>query len=254
VTAFPFFRVAQKQGRSIDGRPIQTERVMDIKVVRVPKAILDNIPELERAFYVHIGHLRNEIMVIQKLAWWNNNNRSGSDVLAAVNVSQGLILIRLLAGKVWEGWDLVGRAYFSTKVSHSIEAKLSIKTREALAELKAYFGKRNIIYMIRNQFAFHYSLPFLRDQLAKIEETDKLAIYLTRKNVNVFYEISEAIANSAMLDAVEKGNYDGAMRKLLNEVLDVAKKFISFSDGCLEYMVETFFSTAQQNRTGRKSN
>ena len=97
---------------------------MDIKVVRVPKATLDNIPELERAFYVHIGHLRNEIMVIQELAWWNNNNRSGSDVRAAVNVSQGLILIRLLAGKVWEGWDLVGRAYFSTKVSQSIEAKL----------------------------------------------------------------------------------------------------------------------------------
>jgi len=213
---------------------------MDTKVVRVPKATLDNIPELERAFYVHIGHLRNEIMVIQELAWWNNNNRSGSDVRAAVNVSQGLILIRLLAGKVWEGWDLVGRAYFSTKVSQSIEAKLSIKTRAALAELKTYFGKRNIIYMIRNQFAFHYSLPFLRDQLAKIEETDKLAIYLTKKNVNVFYEISEAIANSAMLDAVEKGNYYAAMRKLLTEVLDVAKKFISFSDGCLEYMVKTF--------------
>ncbi len=40
---------------------------MKIHSILVTKAELDTIPEIERAFYVHIGHLRHELMVLKKL-------------------------------------------------------------------------------------------------------------------------------------------------------------------------------------------
>src|SRR5437763_1285387 len=111
---------------------------MDVHIIPIPKDKLDKMPEMERAFYLHIGHLRNEIMIIERLLWWNNNNPSGNDILSTVNVSQGLIFIRLLAGKLWEGWELLRPAYFATKLSQSIEPDLSEETKAALAELKDY--------------------------------------------------------------------------------------------------------------------
>lgn len=36
---------------------------MDIFVVPITKDKLEMVPEVERAFYLHMGHLRNEIMM-----------------------------------------------------------------------------------------------------------------------------------------------------------------------------------------------
>lgn len=90
---------------------------MKIHSIPVTKAKLDQIPEIERAFYVHIGHLRNELMVLKKLLERFVKNPSDNPVLRDVNLFQSLIIARLLAGKLWEGWELTRKAYFSTKLS-----------------------------------------------------------------------------------------------------------------------------------------
>jgi hypothetical protein len=40
---------------------------MEVRVIPVTKAHLDKIPDMERAFYLHVGHLRNEITILYKL-------------------------------------------------------------------------------------------------------------------------------------------------------------------------------------------
>ncbi|MDT5121899.1 MAG: hypothetical protein QOC96_1381 [Acidobacteriota bacterium] len=210
---------------------------MEIRVISIPKLKLDKIPELERAFYLHIGHLRNEVAMLHKLLWWNNNNPTDHSVLESTNVAQGFMLVRIIAGKLWEGWDLVQKSYFKSKVSLLVDPKLPLRSKKALNELKSYFGKANIIAMIRNQFAFHYSPQHIRDQLTQVEDTDQLEIYMAPLNVNIFYQFSEIIANSAMLNAVDEADYMIALRKLFDEVLGVAVQFTNFCDGCLEYMI-----------------
>ncbi len=74
---------------------------MEIQVVQVTKAHLDKMPELERAFYLHIGHLRNEVTMLQKFLSWTNNNRSGNQIVQNVNAAQSLMLVKLMAGKLW---------------------------------------------------------------------------------------------------------------------------------------------------------
>jgi hypothetical protein len=220
---------------------------MNIKVVPVPKSHSDKIPKAELAFYTHVGHVRNEILVIEKFLYWTLKNPTDGDVLSDVNVFQELIIIRLLAGKLLEGWDLVERAYIATKVSDSIEHKLDRKTTTALKELKDYFEfgqknkkKKNNISMIRNRFAFHYDPSLIRKQLLQVEETDKLTIYLAPKTVNCFYQFSEAIADTAMLNEVKRGDAREATAKLAKEVIDITLKFLAFSDGCLDYMTKTY--------------
>src|SRR5205085_55804 len=98
---------------------------MEIYSVPVTKAKLDKIPETERAFYIHILHIRNEVGVLIKLLSWSMNNASDNTALSNVDLSLQLIIIRLLAGKVWEGWELVSKAFFATRLYLAIEGKLT---------------------------------------------------------------------------------------------------------------------------------
>lgn len=123
---------------------------MKIKVVPVPKSHLEAIPEAELAFYAHFGHVRNELLVLEKFLYWTTKNQADGDVLSAVNVFQELTITRLLAGKLLEGWQLLNNKAYS-KISESLRTRLNSKTRTTLKELDAYFSnKKNMIEMIRN--------------------------------------------------------------------------------------------------------
>lgn len=215
---------------------------MNIRVTRLPKNKLDRIPELERAFYIHIGHLRNELAILQRLLWWNNNTPVQNTIYANVNLSQGLLILRLLAGKLWEGWELMGRAYFATKVSQSIESKLSRKAKTALKELKDYFSKGSIVHMIRNNFAFHYSAEHIRGQLDKLEDADILEMYTTPFPANTFYPFSEIAAIKAMAGAIGEDSDEESLKRLIIEVLKITETFVTFCDWTLFYMVQKYFA------------
>lgn len=213
---------------------------MRIEVVPVSKSDLESVPEAELAFYIHFGHVRNELLVIEKFLYWTMKNQTDGDVLSNVNVFQELTIIRLLAGKLWEAWLLLDNKAYS-KILEALRTKVNSKTRTTLEELEAYFNdKKNMIEKIRNRFAFHYDPSFIGKQMSKVEETDQLAIYLAPNAVNCFYQFSEEIATRAMLNAVQGGDYEEAIRKLSKGVIDITVKFIGFCDGCLDHMIETY--------------
>lgn len=209
---------------------------MKIYSIPVSKAKLDKIPETERVFYFHMGHLRNEVRILLNLLVWSNSRATDNPILNDINFSQTFILSGLLAGKLREGWELIEKVYFATKLSLAIGNGLPEKAKTSLERLKKYFGKKNLIHDLRNAFGFHYDRPLIAAQLSAIEESDNLRIYMAEKSANVFYQMSEIIVGSAMLEATEPGNFVGAAKKLTKEVTDTALQFIDFCDGCLEHM------------------
>ncbi len=104
---------------------------MKIHTLHVPKAKLEKVPEIERAFYVHIGHLRHELMVLKKLLELSAKELPENSVLQDVGLSQQFIISRLIAGKVWEGWELTRKAYFQPSCLSRSEATY-LKTRKKL--------------------------------------------------------------------------------------------------------------------------
>lgn len=219
---------------------------MKIHSIPVPKTKLDKIPEIDRAFYFHMGHLRNEVMVLMKLLDWSSNTATDNPILTDVKVSQTFILSALLAGKLCGGWELIGKAYFATKLSLSIGSGLPDKARLSLEGLKKYFGKKNLIHGVRNAFAFHYDLTAIRAQLSAVEETDDLRIYVAKTSANVFYQMSEIIVGSAMLEAIEPGDFLAATKRFTKEVMDVSLRFIDFCDGCLEHMSDQYLGVTAE--------
>lgn len=213
---------------------------MKIHTIQVSKAELEKIPKMERAFYVHVGHIRHELMVLKKLLEISAHETSKSPVLQDVGLSQQFIISRLLAGKIWEGWQLMSKAYFATKLSLTIGQDLPEDTKEALANLKKYFGaKKNTIKRMRNEFAFHYDPLNVRAQMSRVEETDILKIYVA-DTTDVFFQLSEIIVGSAMLEAVQPGDFVAAAEKFFKEVMELSGQLVDFCDGCLHHMIKTY--------------
>ena len=110
--------------------------------------------------------------------------------------------------------------------------------------MEEYFGrKKNIINIVRNRFAFHYDPSLIEKQLENVDESDKLAVYVGENEANVFYQMSEITAAKAMLDAIERGNFEAANRSLMNDVTVISRHLIKFCDGCLLRMTDTYFGT-----------
>lgn len=214
---------------------------MKIHRISVTKDRLDNIPSIERAFYIHIGHLRHELMVLKKLLELSAKETPADPILSDVHLSQQFIIGRLLAGKVREGWELIKKAYFGTKLSLGIEKELPDDTTMALENLKKYFRTKNLIDCVRNEFAFHYDPERVQSQMLLVEQTDNLKIYIAETE-DVFFQLSDAIVQSAMLEAVQEGDYIAAAEKFFKEIMVVSGQLVDFCDGCLHYMIEQYIS------------
>jgi len=129
---------------------------IDVFELRYTKAELAAAPEKARTFYLLATGLSNDLQILTRqyaiaVKQWDENEvkKSGSASVALLN-------LRLLGGRLQEGWELIDKHW--KDVSHDFEADLSQEGVEALAALKAYFGKpkpKSLIYMIRNKIGFH---------------------------------------------------------------------------------------------------
>src|SRR5262245_4499884 len=85
---------------------VRYSEMTNLYVVPVTKAKLDNMPEDVRVFFVQAGRLHNELMWLQKLMLASQQRETTNETLTGIQTYQVLMLTRLLAGKLWEGWDL----------------------------------------------------------------------------------------------------------------------------------------------------
>jgi hypothetical protein len=86
--------------------------------IRLTKGQLDKIPRNERVFYFMAGQLANEINILTKLVWFgmNQERAAAKGVPQEAALSQTLLLIKILAGKLYEGHALTGKAFSATKL------------------------------------------------------------------------------------------------------------------------------------------
>ncbi|GAI02483.1 unnamed protein product, partial [marine sediment metagenome] len=108
--------------------------------------------------------------------------------------------------------------------------------KEALSNIKKYFGKNNFIKKIRNNYAFHYSKESsekMIKQIANAPELEIFEIYLSEEIGNCFYSIAHDLLNSSILEDIDSNNWPKAMDKFFQEIMDVTKWFLNFSQDCI---------------------
>ncbi len=213
---------------------------MKLLEFNIPKSKLDAIPEDEQIFFIQLTHFLNELNILQKCVIISSNGMASLNIVKRRGqVSQAQFFIRTLAGKLNEGWGMLKKGFFTTQLSKKYENILSQVGKDSLSELKRYFSGKNNINLIRNKFAFHYDIEEIKEEIAKIAQSEVLKMFISEHRGNCLYSLSDVIANWAILHSIDPCNPQRAMEILINEVATkVSGLFQEFGGNCISIIME----------------
>jgi hypothetical protein len=146
--------------------------------VQIPRKDLLKVPRSDRLLFIGLAHIYNEINAISKLLRWSATGDPDNIAGRHGQIANIYLFIQLLAGKLFESWEVFKRIYYKSKLSIIYNKRLDPKASKALDFIKDYFVKQKLIKEIRNFYSFHYSPEKLDDALEKSDI--ELDIYLER--------------------------------------------------------------------------
>ena len=161
----------------------------------------------------------------EKLAIWTGNIRGELPIMRG-QIAQGLILLRVLAGKLNESHELLQKSFYGTKLSKVYQSELDAGAQASLKEVGRYFGRENVLRRTRNILAFHYSATEIGDALERLDPAEELDLYVAPRFTNTLYFFSEAIAAAAMLGEVS----EEAFTRFMDELVHISTSFLIFFD------------------------
>jgi hypothetical protein len=200
--------------------------------VMIPCKDFIKLPRNDRLLFIGLAHIYNEINVIMKLLRWSA--AGNPDNIAGRHGQNATIylFIQLLAGKLFESWEVFKRIYYKSKLSITYNKRLDSKASNALDYIKDYFESQKLVKEIRNFYSFHYS-PEKLDEALEISDTD-LDIYLERglSPNNLFYFVEDLLFTSLLHDIKQMRDYN-EIENLTKDLSTLSSKFITVIDSLL---------------------
>jgi hypothetical protein len=153
---------------------------------------------------------------------------------------QAFIFARTLVGKLSEAWVAIKAGFFKTKLSKSYEPLLDQRAAGGIAQLKSYFGRKNLITSVRNGFSFHYSIEQAATLIPPDTDPEELSLYVHHHVGNSLYQFAEFAMNKALLDSIAPGEPALAMDRLLSEMSFIVARLNEFAQGMMMVILERF--------------
>lgn len=205
------------------------------------KAELDALPDDDQIFFVQLAHLLDELSLLTKCLIFSSNaveKRQGVRLTALR--AQSLFFVRTIAGKAWEGWQMLQESYFSTSLRQKYDDLLPSDAKESLDRLAKYFGRPNLINQIRNKYAFHYDREKVRKELQRIDQDEVLSMVISEHQSNNLFSFSDTVVTSSLLHSIDPNSPQSAMQRLIDEIVcEVCKWFQDFGYHFVRVILDT---------------
>jgi hypothetical protein len=211
---------------------------MDIYPIRFSKALLNKVPEDERTFHLIAGQLANDLNILSKLIIILLNPVSGHEILRRANTTSAILLIKLLAGRLNEGWELMCRQFLPSNQSdrkrrpdhvsiyRRYAADFDDNAKAQLGKIEKYFGKKNnIVRTIRNRASFHADPTVLTKGYAKFTDDEIFVDFHSQYRGHCLYFSSEIINLLGMIQLANKTDWKSGIDQIVCETIEVADWF-----------------------------
>jgi hypothetical protein len=159
-------------------------------IVAIPGANIRSLSAEEQNLFVTFGNAANELAALSRVVTICGHQEHPGYVHEAFVDSQYLTMLKLYAGKVYESWQLIRQRYFGSKLSKKYDSLLKPHAKADLELLKKYFSNgKNVIALLRNEGAFHYSRADIKHML---DDVTVARIYLAgRYFCNELYDFGD---------------------------------------------------------------
>ena len=200
---------------------------IDLLHITFTKNDLDCIADDEAVFVMQVGGLIHEVISLQKFIYMSSHGVENAIQRMAEN-SQAMYFFRLLAGTLFEGWDLLTKKHNAYRIIIArYKNNLDLVGQAAYERLDEYFSnKNNSCEKIRHNFSHHYNYGEIRKMFNRWRDNDKLEIYLSEMHANCRYSISDVIINLALLGEPKSKDVIDDLGALIKEIGELAHDFI----------------------------
>jgi hypothetical protein len=198
----PSTRLAPEQGRGegsknidplgfrrgasfLTAKRFQKRKMIGIFTVPISKAQFRTMPPKERAMVFVCCHILNQIGVLTELVRFSSNRDPENRIEENASGTQTQIILRLLIAVLSEAC-----VYFEDREDLIAQYLSGIheEGREAYGKLQAFFDKKGLLPMIRNNYLYHYpNDKNVEKAFEAIPEDDPWEWYLSQANTNSLY-------------------------------------------------------------------
>ncbi len=116
---------------------------MRIAVYKIPVVALDKLPDSERNILLSLMLAHNELGTLNKLLLFSLKEILEDALGQLSHSTQTFLILKLMAGKLHETWNLVQKYYVKKKLDLQYYSSLDDLAKDAYQKLKAYFEPRN---------------------------------------------------------------------------------------------------------------
>lgn len=211
--------------------------MIELRTLVYTKAELAGVPEKERTFFLLLTSFANDIQSLSKLVRVVLGRLDDGLIESQGRSSVGMLAIRLLAGRLWEGWKLLedNRPLLITPY----QEYLGHEPNEALQTLQTYFADRkNLIRMIRDKIGFHADAKIAKQAFDRFPDDAELGDYMCQTIGNTLYYTTELIQLETINGFVGKGDQPGSLRQLVSDTSSLTSAFQTFTFGFVGVFVK----------------
>ena len=210
---------------------------MEIYKIEFTKNDLKKFPAKERNLFFLLGHIANETKILQKLLLMCMSSRA-TEPESWAGVTQSFMISKLLAGKLFEGWEKVRKELFSDKTfNKNLQAEMGSLGQKSLAELQKFFGASNQFSKVRNTLSFHYDVSKLEEAFDGLLETNELSVLLAKESGNSLYYVSEIVTVETLVRGIYDGEREVAAKKFFDDLDNCSRHFGNFIESCLAVLL-----------------
>jgi hypothetical protein len=231
-----------------------------VQEISLPIDKLKAAPADELHFFLLGGHLSNEITILTKLAAFATGFPVKPQVTARAGATQTALLVRLLFGKLFDGWKLVEERFNKRTYSAKYLKEMPADSVEALGKLKLLFRQPGTrIKKIRDNLSF-YNCDEKNIVLGAFHDLNEdLHIYLSDDAGNTLYYASELSIIRAIVELYKPASFEDSMDKFIKEATTTGSLLLKFLDGYFQVFIERHIAKVYEDlkpktRTVRATN
>lgn len=195
------------------------------------KADLDNAPRDERLLFLMASSVANDTQMLNKmLAVVTKDEAEGSLIVRQGNSAFGMLVLRMLVGRLNEGWKLVAKN--SQLIRNSYSGSLSDEALGGFQGLSTYFNANPcLIRKVRNGVAFHHDPKPVEDAYNALASDADLGDYLYHRVGNTLFYTAEILHYVSLRQMAVADDGVEAVEQLLNDASEQTRNFNDFIFG-----------------------
>jgi len=214
---------------------------MKIRRINLPPEELRKLAAEERSLFFLVGHINNEVSSLYKTFSWclaSAHEPCATQIEENAANAQGMIYARLLAGKLLEAWGALEKSWFASKLGQEMAKSLHPSALASLDKLKRYFGSKNLIFAVRNSFAFHYDAAVLEKTWERASQEQFFDLMIGISRGNSFHQAAELVVNVAVFNTIAPDDVQTGMAKFFKDLHVIVGHFQNYCDGVTRAVLE----------------